>query len=107
MAVLLVGCFLPVTGKAQKKSYAFDKNGISMNVLNNYLDRAVTMVYLLIPENPEGKRSYPYHADDIRMIKNMGAKFIGRAIYRWGGESLLNNPSFWDTARAIISHLHQ
>jgi hypothetical protein len=107
IAILVTGCLLPVIVKSQKKSYEFDRNGISMKVLNNYLEKAVTMVYLLIPENPEGSRTYPYHADDIRMIKNIGAKFIGRAIYRWGGESLLNNPSFWDTARAIVSNLHK
>jgi hypothetical protein len=41
------------------------------------------------------------------MIQHIGAKFIGRAIYRWGGESLLNQPAFWDTARAIINQLHR
>ena len=97
----------PALVNGQKKSYQFDRNGISRKVLDNYLDRAITMVYLLIPENPEGNRSYPYHADDIRMVKNTGAKFIGRAIYRWGGESLLNKPSFWDSSRSIISNLHK
>ena len=90
----------------QKKSYRFDGNGISREVLENYLERAVTMVYLLVPNNPEGNRSYPFHADDIRMVKNIGAKFIGRAIYRWGGEKLLNDPHFWDSARSVIDNLH-
>jgi len=106
--VVFITCFIfPVLVNGQKKSYQFDRNGISRKVLDNYLDRAITMVYLLIPENPEGNRSYPYHADDIRMVKNIGAKFIGRAIYRWGGESLLNKPSFWDSSRSIISNLHK
>ena len=107
IAVFMTWFLFPVLVNGQKKSYQFDRNGISRNVLDNYLERAVTMVYLLIPENPEGSRSYPYHADDIRLVKNIGAKFIGRAIYRWGGESLLNKPSFWDTARSIISSLHK
>jgi len=67
IAALLIGYF-PVLVKAQKKSYQFDKNGISKKALDNYLEKAVTMVYLLIPENPEGNRTYPNHADDIRMI---------------------------------------
>ena len=105
--IILTGFLLfPALVNGQKKSYQFDGSGISGEVLENYLERAVTMVYLLVPENPEGGRTYPFHADDIRMLKNIGAKFIGRAIYRWGGERLLNNPQFWDSARSIIDSLH-
>jgi hypothetical protein len=43
------------------------------------------MAFFLVPQRPEGRRTYLYHEDDIRLIKNIGAKFIGRAIYRWGG----------------------
>lgn len=106
IASLLTLLLLPFIAGAQKKSYTFSENGISRQVLENYLDKAITMVYLLTPDKPEGNRPYPYHADDIRMIKNTGAKFIGRAIYRWGGESMLNKPAFWDTARAIMHELH-
>jgi len=91
----------------QHKSYHFDKNGISRSVLENYLDRSITMAFFLVPSKPEGRREYPFHEDDIRMIKNIQAKFIGRAIYRWGGESRLNDPSFWSTAKSIIDTLHQ
>ena len=98
---------LPVLIHAQKTSYRFNGKGISRQVLENYLEKAITMVYLLIPHNPEGKRPYPYHEDDIRMVQHIGAKFIGRAIYRWGGESLLNQTTFWETARSIINQLHR
>jgi len=90
----------------QYKSFYFDKEGISQEVLGNYLDRSVTMAFFLVPQHPEGRRSYPYHEDDIRLIKNIGAKFIGRAIYRWGGESRLNESSFWSDAKALIDTLH-
>ncbi len=90
-----------------QKLYDFDENGISQEVLSNYLERSVTMAFFLVPENPEGRRSYPYHQDDIRLIKNIGAKFIGRAIYRWGGENRLNDPDFWNTAQALIDTLHK
>jgi len=106
VAVFIGWLLIPALVTGQKKSYQFDSSGISREVLENYLDRAITMVYLLIPENPEGNRPYPWHADDIRMVKDIGAKYIGRAIYRWGGESLLNNKNFWDSARSIISNLH-
>ncbi|WP_339864294.1 hypothetical protein [uncultured Algoriphagus sp.] len=89
------------------KSYHFDSVGISKTVLENYLDRAITMVYLLTPDKPEGGREYLYHEDDIRMVKEIGAKFLGRAIYRWGGESVLNSPEYWQTARSIAADLHQ
>jgi hypothetical protein len=104
--LLMTLLLFPTLATGQKKSYRFDENGISREVLENYLERSITMVYLLIPENPEGKRPYSYHADDIRMVQNVGAKFIGRAIYRWGGESMLNKAAFWDTARAIVNGLH-
>jgi hypothetical protein len=87
--------------------YAFDKNGIQRSELENYLEKSITMVYFLMPGQPEGRRAYTYHADDLRMVKNIGAKFIGRAIYRWGGESLLNSPEFWSKAREVISDMHQ
>ena len=87
-------------------AYYFDENGISRNALENYLDRSITMVYLLMPELPGGKPTYSYHSDDIRMIKNIGAKFIGRAIYRWGNESALNDPAYWENAGKIINDLH-
>ncbi|HTF31226.1 MAG TPA: hypothetical protein VK625_20360, partial [Flavitalea sp.] len=106
-ALIIMLLIQPASIKAQKGSWQFNDKGISRKVLENYLERAVTMVYLLMPDKPEGNREYPYHADDIRMVKNIGAKFIGRAIYRWGGESLLNKQSFWDTARAIMYDLHQ
>jgi len=73
----------------------FDKNSrfyfdgtISRQTLENYLDRAITMGYFLVPGQPEGYQ-FPYRDDDVRMIHNLGAKFIGRAIYRWGQESKL------------------
>ena len=64
--------------------YYFDGT-ISRQVLENYLDRAVTMGYFLVPGEPEGYE-FPYWEDDLRLIRNVGAKFIGRAsssVLRW------------------------
>jgi hypothetical protein len=53
-------------------------------VLENYLSRAITMEGLL---NGRGDLD-----DNIRMLKTVGAKFIGRSLCLWGGESnLLTN----------------
>jgi hypothetical protein len=71
------------------KDYSFDST-ISREVLENYLDRSVTMAFFLVTGVAERGREYPYRDDDVRLILNIGAKFIGRALYRWGGESRLN-----------------
>ena len=89
------------TKAAESAKATFDKNSpfyfdgtISRRTLENYLDHAITMGYFLVPGQPEGYR-FPYRDDDVRMIHNLGAKLIGRAIYRWGEESKLAIPPFW------------
>jgi CubicO group peptidase (beta-lactamase class C family) len=65
------------------RDYHFDGN-ISRAVLENYLSRSITMEGLL---NGRGDLD-----DNIRMLKSIGAKFIGRSICLWGGEAnLLRN----------------
>ena len=44
--------------QSSSKSYEFDGDGISRDVLENYLDRAITMVHLLTPDKPEGIKAY-------------------------------------------------
>jgi hypothetical protein len=90
---------------SSSRDYRFD-GAISREVLENYLDRSVTMAYFLVTGMPEGNREYLYRDDDVRLIRNIGAKFIGRAIYRWNGESLLNDPNFWTNARTLIEKVH-
>jgi hypothetical protein len=64
-------------------NYRFDKT-ISREVLENYLSRAISMEGLL---NGRGDLD-----DNIRMLKNIGAKFIGRSLCLWGNEAnLLSN----------------
>ncbi len=90
----------------------FDKNipfyfdgTISRQTLENYLDRSITMGYFLVPGEPEGYK-FPYRDDDVRMIHNLGAKFIGRAIYRWGQESKLGDPAFLEYAKKLVERVH-
>ncbi len=84
--------------------YYFDGT-ISRQTLEKYLDRSVTMGYFLVPGKPEGYE-FPYKDDDIRLIRNIGAKFIGRSIYRWGQESWLNDPAFLAYARKMVDTVH-
>jgi hypothetical protein len=87
------------------KSFTFD-GSISREVLENYLDRSVTMTYLLVTGKAEGKYEHIFRDDDIRLIKNVRPKFIGRAIYRWNGEDRLNDPTFWEDAKRIADGIH-
>lgn len=88
---LAAGCFLfgarlaaasePPAASAGR--YRFDRT-ISREVLENYLSRAITMEGLL---NGRGNLE-----DNLRMLKRIDAKFIGRSLCLWGGEaSLLSN----------------
>ena len=103
---LLLFTFISCQAMKDETNYHFDENGISREVLENYLERSITMVYFLMPDYVERTGDYPYYQDDIRMIKETGAKFIGRAIYRWGGESLLNDTEFWNKAGNIVNEMH-
>ncbi len=88
-----------------KKSKYYFEGSISREVLENYLNRSATMGYFLVHGTPENYE-FPYREDDIRMIKNIGIKFIGRAIYRWGQESWLNDPEFLGYAQRMIERVH-
>ncbi len=58
--------------------YQFDGK-ISRPVLENYLSRSITMEGLL---NGQGDLK-----DNIRMLKSLGAKYVGRALCLWGAEN--------------------
>jgi hypothetical protein len=89
----------------RKSKFYFD-GSISRQVLENYLDRAVTAGYFLVPGTPENYL-FPFREDDIRMLQNIGTKFVGRAIYRWSEESRLGDPVFLEYARRLIVRMHE
>jgi len=110
LTVLILSSFTACT---QDKKEVFDKNSkyyfdgsISREALENYLERAVTAGYFLCPGTPE-RYEFPYREDDKRMLKNIGAKFIGRAIYRWSEESKLGDPEFLAYAKNLIDEMHE
>ena len=96
-------CFGQNEFKKDSKYY-FD-GSISREALENYLDRSVTAGYFLVPGTPE-RYQFPYRLDDMRMLKNIGAKFIGRAMYRWSEESKLGDPAFIDYAKNLVDLMH-
>jgi len=62
----------------QSRDYHFDKT-ISRTVLENYLSRSISMEGVF---NGHGDLD-----DNIRMIKSIGAKYIGRSLCLWNGEA--------------------
>ena len=80
LTILFTAC-----GKSAVKDYHFDGKP-SDEVLNNYLDRAITMAGLLTD-------SYPDKDADIDFIVETGTKFVGRAVCIWGGENIFNSGS--------------
>lgn len=108
-SICAVFVLVAVTAGCQKhtaRDYAFDGNGISREVLENYLSRSVTLTEFLV-ENPYYNDA-PISAkeDDIRMLRNLKAKFIGRAIYRWGKEHNMSDTAFLNTAGRLIKRMH-
>lgn len=94
---------LTLTVYAAERDYKFD-GSISREVLCNYLSRATTFCDLLNPEDTE--KSLGGNVDDnIRMMKNMGIKFAGRTIYRWGGEAAIE--SLLAHGKIVAEKVHQ
>jgi hypothetical protein len=93
----VVALILAQQSKAASKprDYRFDRT-ISREVLEDYLSRSITMEGLL-----HGRGDLD---DNVRMLKETGAKFIGRAFCHWGREAEL--PRRLDRAREAISKLH-
>lgn len=78
------------------REYTFDGT-ISREVLEHYLSRSISMEGLL---NGRGDLD-----DSVRMLDEIGAKFIGRALCLWGGEAdLLRN---LERAREQVPAVHE
>ena len=105
MALGLSACTSVHSTFDTNSKYYFD-GSISRQVLENYLDRSVTAGYFLVPGTPENYL-FPFREDDIRMIQNIGAKFIGRAVYRWSEEGKLADPAFLAYAKRLIDRMHE
>jgi len=105
--IILAGC--NCVGTERKANYYFDSNGISRQVLENYLKHSITMTGLL--EHPtlaaDTGGENPDKDDDIRLVLNIGAKLIGRSMYRWGREDVLNNPLYRDEAIRVATKIHK
>src|SRR5271170_5320013 len=81
VAALSWPCVRPVVAQ----DFHFD-NGISRPVLDNYLSRAITMAGMLQDDLSKQNKRGVDPRDNVRMILNIHAKFIGRSILEWGTE---------------------
>jgi len=90
LALSLLGllCANPLAPAAETNSvsrpgrFEFDQT-ISRQTLDNYLSRSITMEGLL-----QGRGDLD---DNIRMVKHIGAKYIGRALCLWNAENDFTN----------------
>ncbi|MCK5862379.1 MAG: hypothetical protein KAH38_07830 [Candidatus Hydrogenedentes bacterium] len=77
LLLLLLVC--PTVFAGEARTYEFD-GSMSREVLDNYLSRSVTHLGLCSDFRDAPPEQFE---DDVRMLCNMGAKFIGRAAYVW------------------------
>lgn len=103
LILFLVLCALNFTFA---QDYNF-KGSISREVLENYLERSITLMDFANMPKFSTEGDYPHKELDIEFVRDVGAKFVGRAIYRWGGEDALNNPQFFAYAKKLIEKLHE
>jgi len=90
-----------------RSSYEFGNGTIPRNVLESYLSRSITQSEFLHGPGFYDELHYHNKDDDTRMLKNIGAKFIGRSIFSWGAEDMFNNPAFLASAEQKIQEMHQ
>lgn len=76
------------------KDYSFDGT-ISKEVLCNYLERSVTAADLYLSDTLE---------DDIRVIKKIGAKFLGRASGIW--YVIMDDDKHFEMSKALADRVH-
>jgi hypothetical protein len=91
-SVLTQGCI------NDAKNYNFDKT-ISRKVLENYLSRAITMDQMFYYLSSAGQ-------EDLRMIRNIGAKFLGRVSHHWS-EYPADDAQFFREVKDFAASVHK
>jgi len=95
LETLLAAALNASTAVRGPDAYRFDGT-ISRGVLENYLSRAITQL---------GLTDSAQRAEDIRMLGNVGAKFIGRSAYLWGSPG--DDEAYFRRARETADLVHQ
>ena len=82
--MMLSGISIPVWAASTTtgKNFTFSNGSMTKEVLRNYCSRAVTCAGFCA----EGLSEDPIFEEDLRMLRRIGAKYIGRAAYySWSG----------------------
>lgn len=101
--LLLMGC----AGAVKQDDSYFFEGSISEPVLRNYLAKAVTMSEFCVKAELAQDGYNPCKNDDVRFLESIGAKFVGRAAFRWGNEDQLNKPEFQNYMKETIERVHE
>lgn len=90
---------------ARAADFRFDSS-MSRGVLENYLDRSISFTELLHDDldQPRNRRGVDPR-DNMRLLLEAKAKFVGRALMVWGRER--NLPEFLRTAKPFAEALHR
>ncbi len=103
LRLFTIATFFTATAIAEESSGRFHFDGsISQPVLENYLSRAVTHAGLCASSADPTTR---YFKDDLRMILDLGAKFIGRAAFVW--DLPRNNETHFQAAADAAREIHE
>ena len=82
LIVLMGGIFVNTSLSATAESEFYFKDTMSKEVLRNYVSRAVSHQCLIVSNTSTD----PLFEEDMRMLRRIGAKYIGRAAtFSWGG----------------------
>jgi len=102
--VLVAACLLSANA-AGAQDFHFDSS-MSRPVLENYLSRSISFTELLHDDltKPRNNRGVDPR-DNMRLLLETRAKFVGRALMVWGRERSLSN--FLETAKPYAAALHK
>jgi hypothetical protein len=104
-AALRTAAWLLCAFPAAAQDYHFD-GSMSRQVLENYLERSISFTELLHDDLTKPRNSRGVDPkDNLRLIVETNAKFVGRALMVWGREKEL--PAFLDTAKPFAVALHK
>src|SRR6056297_1082422 len=100
--IVLMGVLMTMNSWSQdtiKRSYEFRDGVMPRNVLESYLSRAITQGEFCLPTSEE------VFDENLRMIQNIGAKFIGRAAFEW--TPVMSNEEHFSMAERFAERAHE
>src|SRR4051812_2797902 len=100
LAIFLIWCV-----RAGAQDFRFD-GSMSRAVLENYLERSISFTELLHDDLMKARNSRGVDPrDNMRLLLEAKAKFVGRAVMVWGREKELS--LFLETAKPYAAALHK